>query len=185
MVDAPYKLRTLSDGRAQMSTRPKIDAATLIAFTHERLLRAACAEMAEKGPRITVADIVARAGVARNTFYEHWGKDAGGGDGCRQEVLRWAAAALFDAYAEGGGEGARSWARENPNPVIVLLQWGRCMDAEFMCELEDLAGDNLQVSEPVIGGAIQVLRGALARGRDLDETIGELEPFVNLYRESE
>lgn len=92
---APNSTQRPLPGRHQLSRE------FIVQHQRARIVNALALEVSEKGYRtVTVADIVKRAGIARNTFYENFGSK----EDCFLAAQKFAMAAALSRVVEAAGE---------------------------------------------------------------------------------
>lgn len=102
----------------RLSRARRTQPGTIAGFQRSRLLAAALAESAERGrPQISVAAIVARAGVSRKTFYEQFES----ADDCFRAVFEQSVADIAERLAPVYEQGEGDWSRRLRAALVELL----------------------------------------------------------------
>lgn len=169
-----------------MSERPMLNPAVMSRFRRERLMNA-CAELvADHGfYNITVGDIVSRARVARNTFYDLFSNKAE----CFEQTVGWIADKALTAVDEAVAAGD-SFETKLDGSVDALVDfvneqpgWARCVLIEAPAGAPDLHEYTLRrfakmtelpapIDEMLAGGVAWVLYRHLVE-RDSGEDLAE------------
>lgn len=177
--------------------RPMISPAFLLAQRKARFFVALYELAREKGFRaVTVADIVKRAGTARNTFYETFRSKDDAGAGAMTSVAIEVEERIVAAARELGGAYAvravvadlLAWADEHPdrayffvvegmNEALAVFREGQVRRLTEAFEVTVVPLDDT-VSELLIGGAMHILYGRLLSGEPCVEITKELQAFL-------
>jgi len=88
-------------------------------YQRERIFAAFAAEVSERSYRaVTVADVVKRAGVSRNTFYENFA----GKENCFVEAQKFAISSALERVVEAAGE-SEKWPEQVAAGIAALLRF--------------------------------------------------------------
>lgn len=134
-----------------------------------RIINALASEVSERGYRaVTVADIVKRAGIARNTFYENFSSK----DDCFRAAQQYAMTAALEQVVAAGGE-IDNWPRRVAAGMTAFLAFvAREPALARTCMVEALAAGpaSVQYYEESLQAFISLFR----LGRDVSPHGGEL-----------
>ncbi|MGN6274927.1 MAG: TetR/AcrR family transcriptional regulator [Solirubrobacterales bacterium] len=99
--------------------RPPLARGFVVRHQRRRIIAALAAEISERDYRtVTVADIVRRAGVSRNTFYANFA----GKEGCFQEAQKFAVSSALERVVEAAGE-CEKWPEQVVAGLAALLHF--------------------------------------------------------------
>jgi AcrR family transcriptional regulator len=134
-----------------------------------RIINALALEVSEKGYRsVTVADIVKRAGIARNTFYENFGSK----EDCFKAAQQYAMSAALERVVGAAGEG-EDWSHRVEAGMAAFLEFvAREPALARTCMVEALAAgpDSVKYYEESLQAFVSLFR----IGRDVSSHGGEL-----------
>lgn len=138
-----------------------------------RIISALAEEVSERGYRaVTVADIVKRAGVARNTFYENFSSK----EQCFLETQRFAMSTALERVVDVAG-GAESWPERVAAGLAAFLQYASEEPAlARTCIVEALAAG--EASMRGYEESLQSFVSLFKVGRDVSPFGGELPPTI-------
>lgn len=152
-------------------TRPMLPRSFTLAFRRERIQEATVDEVAEKGYRnVTVADIVSRAGIARNSFYETFpSKEA-----AFTAAFEWIVATVLERaeQADNVVDALVDFAVDHPNAArCALIEAPQGIPDVYVANQAAVArqtGLEEPVGEMVVGGVASILYRALQREEPID-----------------
>ena len=171
---------TLSFVAARSTTRPlpgrqALSREFIAQHQRARIIAALARETAEKGYRaVTVADIVKRAGIARNTFYENFGSK----EDCFLATQEFAMSAALERVVAAAGE-IDDWPQRIRAGLTAFLAYvGEEPALARTCMVESLSAGPASVryyeeSQQAFVSLFKVGRGVSPHGRDLPETLEE------------
>lgn len=140
-----------------------------------RIIDALAQETAEKGYRaVTVADIVKRAGIARNTFYENFGSK----EECFLAAQQFAMSAALERVVAAAGE-VDVWPRQVRAGLTAFLEYvGEEPALARTCMVESLSAGPASVryyeeSQQAFISLFQLGRAVSPHGADLPDTLEE------------
>ena len=140
-----------------------------------RIIAALAEETAEKGYRaVTVAHVVKRAGIARNTFYENYGSK----DECFLATQEFAMSTALERVVAAAGE-IESWPRRVHAGLTAFLAYvGEEPALARTCMVEALSAGPASVkyyedSQQAFVSLFKLGRDVSPRGADLPETLEE------------
>lgn len=140
-----------------------------------RIIAALALESSEKGyRRVTVADIVSRAGIARNTFYENFRSK----EDCFLATQEYAMSSALERVVEAAGE-LDSWADRVSAGLSAFLRYVAEEPAlARTCMVEALSAgppavERYEKSQQAFVSLFRLGRDVSPHGRDLPETLEE------------
>jgi AcrR family transcriptional regulator len=140
-----------------------------------RIIAALAQETAEKGYRaVTVADIVKRAGIARNTFYENFGSK----EDCFLAAQEYAMSAALERVVNAAGE-IDNWPHRVRTGLTAFLEYvGEEPALARTCMVEALSAGPASVkyyeeSQQAFVSLFKLGRGVSPHGAELPETLEE------------
>lgn len=171
---------TLSFVVARSTTRPlpgqqALSREFIARHQRARIIAALAEETTEKGYRaVTVAHIVKRAGIARNTFYENFGSK----EDCFLAAQEYAMSAALERVVNAAGE-IDDWARRVRAGLTAFLSYVAEEPAlARTCMVESLSAGSASVryyeeSQQAFVSLFQLGRNVSPRGGELPETLEE------------
>ena len=140
-----------------------------------RIISALAQESSEKGyQRVTVADIVSRAGIARNTFYENFGSK----EECFLATQEYAMSSALERVVEAAGE-LDSWAERVSAGLTAFLGYVAEEPAlARTCMVEALSAgraavEHYEKSQQAFVSLFRLGRDVSPHGTELPETLEE------------
>jgi AcrR family transcriptional regulator len=147
----------------------------IVQHQRARIIAALAEETAEKGYRsVTVAHIVKRAGIARNTFYENFGSK----EECFLAAQQYAMSTALERVVAAGGE-IENWPRRIRAGLTAFLTYvGEEPALARTCMVEALSAGPASVryyeeSQQAFVSLFQLGRDVSPRGADLPDTLEE------------
>lgn len=141
----------------------------ITAHQRVRIINGLAAEASEKGYRaVTIADIVKRAGIARNTFYENFGSK----EECFRAAQKYAMSSALEQVVAAAGEIGNWSERVEAGMAAFLAYVAREPALARTCMVESLAAgpESVQYYEESLQAFVSLFR----LGRDVSPHGGEL-----------
>lgn len=147
----------------------------IVRYQRERIFVAFAAEISERSYRaVTVADVVKRAGVSRNTFYENFA----GKENCFLEAQKFAISSALERVVEAAG-GSEKWPEQVAAGLAALLRFvaeepalARTCMVDSMAAGPLAAESHKEVLQPFVS-LLKLGRSVSPFGDELPETMEE------------
>ncbi len=149
----------------------------VLASQRGRLLEAIAANVAERGyAETTVAQVIARAGVSRKTFYEHFADKRA----CFLEAWEVGTDLVLDQLEAAAVEGEpwRARLRGGVDVFLEILAAEPAFARTFLIEVLTVGGDALERRARIHDRFAEVLADACAYARTQGADLGPVPPFV-------
>lgn len=156
-----------------VSRGERVDLSEMRRFQRSRLLAAALRETADDGEETSVAAIVARAGVSRQTFYDLFASREECLDAVFDDAVARIAGSVAPLYADGEGE----WAQRLRAALVALLAFLECERKVAAFALSYLVGGEQRESQSRTL-VLERLRAAIGEGRRQSPADGDRSPVA-------